>query len=254
MTKITYDGGSAKTAGYVRKLDAENTQKQRPYKLTPQQEKEKKTKFNLDKVKDPSKHLIAKWSNQLPLAAALPIVHEVVPPVPLPVQIPIPLVAPHYEQGQDDYDDFNAGEFQNYVKDRNKKNKLTKADKIREAEELRQQQARDAAEQHRHDLADQRQDLLDEYNEIKQQAIKYKKAYDAIDNDYSNRLKKLAGDKQYKKAQKEELHEKILTERNNKYSALTKDYKEMFTYMKKHKLDDSNAVHKHVNIAIKKLH
>ena len=255
-TKKTF-GGSAKSAGYVRKIEAQNPVRPGAKKLTAAQEREKKVKFVLDKVKNPSQFLINKYSQDpypqqdqehpiaIPLRVQEPAPVHIEKPVEKPVHVPLPLQEKE-QDGPEEYDDYDAAEYRNYVKERNKSNKVSKADKAKEAEELRLRQQRE-------EKAEQRQQEIDEYNEIKQDAIKYKKAYDTIDNDYSDRLKRLAGDKQFKKAQKEELHEKILVEKANKIQNLKKENKDLFTYMKTHKLEDTNAVHKHVNAALKKL-
>jgi len=196
-------------------------------------------KFNVLLVNNPSKNLRNRQREEYPEG-------NYVAPVRAPVQVAPVRVAPvHVPEPEPQYDDYNAGEFQEHVQQKKKKNKVSKAVKEREAAAL-------ALEKAKQDELDRRQDLLDDLSALKTDCMEYKKQNEIIDNNFNKQINELKSSK-LKKSVKSDMQENIITNRNVKVKLLNKQYVDLRKFMKSNKVDDINSAFKLINQKIKSI-
>jgi hypothetical protein len=221
--------GGSKASGYIRKLDTQNA-------------------IKLDKVKNPSKHLINKYGNK-----------EVIPEPPV---IELPAITPekktkqrepasnHDHDGYEDdyavhdsapqYDDIHVG--------KPKKPKAKKADKtqLTEVQEER-------LEKQKRELVEKKKKEIESYESTKKNVVNYKNEYGKLQTSYQKELEDLKKKKGLRKTQKEEMEQNIIKANVANIKKMKDKYKDVFLYMKNNKIKEVDQVFKHLNQTIKSM-
>jgi hypothetical protein len=215
-------GGTAKNAGYVRRMEAEN-------------------KIIFDKIQNPSKYMIDKYGNKHaePEHYPEPEYHyEAVHHEPAPHDAhDLPLFTEHETL------DFNVG------KDKPKKpKKKSKLHIPTEAEEERQ-------EQERLKELERKKKLLNELELLKKQIVECKNKLGKENNNYHKLLEELKHRRGITKLKKADRQEEIIVEHLSNIKKIKGEYPQVFQYIKQHKLkqDDLNEMYKHVGQIMKKV-
>jgi hypothetical protein len=135
--------------------------------------------------------------------------------------------------------DFNVG------KEKPKKTKVNK--QPTEAQEDREHQARQKE-------VERKKKQLNEYELLKKQVVECKKKTGQEKNRYEDVLEDLKHQRGLRKTAKDELQQTIIEKYREKIQKTKDKYKEVYEFMKTHKLkDDLNEVYKHINLQIKKI-
>jgi hypothetical protein len=203
----TIVGGSAKSAGFVKRMEAEN-------------------KIAFQKISRPSKFMINKYGDKVPVIEEQPYDdygdnhvdhHE-----------PSPISR---------FDDYHVGKVPK--KKVNNKNRLTEAQEERlEAEKRRKEDEIHLARQH--------------LESIKKMVTECKTKLGKNETEYMKQLHTLKSRKGLKKVQKDELQEQLIVANHQTINNIKRSFKELSEYMKQNKLADLNLVYKHVNNKINK--
>ena len=197
----TYMRGGSVKSGYIKRLVKEN-------------------KIDIDKIKNPSKHLLLHYGKK-----------------PEPEPIHEPQYDDHHEV---QYDDHHDPQLRAYKKA--KKNPLTKKER---EEILREKQAeRERVE---------REELIDKYTLMKESIPKLTLALSNIDEDYRKEYAKISSDKKIRKIVKEAMYGTIKNTAYAKTKELKNSYKNIYDYMKSNKLKDLNATYKKLRLLIQSL-
>lgn len=204
-------GGNAKSAGYVRRMEAEK-------------------KIQFAKISRPSKYMINKYGSAAP---ARPVT-------------PVPVVEEAYDDAplfaNDDYVEYNVA--------RTSKPKAKAKNRgPTEAEEERAERAKRAEQERREaEAAERAAERAAEHASLKKSVLDCKKAMDKEKNTVDDVLANLKHTKGMRKAAKEEMEQKILAKHRSNISKIKQQYPQVYRYCKTNKLDanDLNAVYKHV--------
>jgi hypothetical protein len=208
-------GGTAKNAGYVRRMEAEN-------------------KIMFDKIHNPSKYMIDKYGNKHAEPEYYPepeFHHE---PAPLDAH-EAPLFA------ENEQVDFNVG--------KKPKKKVTKTRTPTEAEEERQEETKRKELEKKKKLLDEYELIKKQIVECKTQLQKENNTYRNVLEDIQKNKERL------KKKDKEERQEQVILKHLSNIKKIKEAYPQVFEYIKSHKLNenDLNEVHKHVRMQINKM-
>jgi hypothetical protein len=211
------EGGTAKNAGFVRRLVAEN-------------------KIILDKMKNPSKYLIDKYKVFYEPEPEPEPEYEY-PSPPSPPRSPPPLFA------EDEITDYYVGIH------KAKKKKVPKGSPT-EAQEDREKARREAEQRKELEHKDKLRETL---TSLKNQIVEYKKKIGAEETAYQNALKSLKNMKGRKK-EKVELEQKVIQKYRAMTKRIIDSYPLLFQYIKDNKLkNDFNKVYKYIRSQISRL-
>jgi hypothetical protein len=238
------EGGSAKNAGYIRRMEKENLNA-------------KKNVKNIDrlKMKNPSKYMQQKYGKKpiqpspaflnrnLKKATKIKEVKKVTEPI--PEYVPEPLFK------DNEVVDYNVGK---------PKKKVTKVKKRTptEVEEERKQIERQKE-------LENKQKLLSELESLKKKVLECRKVMETENNKYHTNLeylkpgnwskfKRILEKDGRKNVNKDTIQEEIIAKNRSNLKKIKDKYPEVFQYMKTHKMNDNlNDMYKHINEQIKKL-
>jgi hypothetical protein len=215
-----YFGGTAKNAGYVRKM-------------------EKLNQIQFHKISRPSQWMINKYgNNQIP-------VHQ--PVAEQQYEDFVPDVTHHNTNeprqifNDNENLDFNVG---TNKKKKNKNNNKGPTESQQEREEKKRQ-----------DKIDQLTDLLIDTKEIKNNVAKYKLALQKEKNTYNTVLDEVNQNKEkLKKLEKENKIQRIIAKHSANNKKIKEQYNDVIQYIKDNKLsDDLNVINNHIRTKIKNL-
>ena len=206
----TIVGGSAKSAGFVKRMEAEN-------------------KIAFQKISRPSKFMINKYGDKVPIIPA----------------------SDHDHDGYEDYyvdhhhEPSPISRFDNYHVGKVPKKKVNNKNKLTEVQEERLKAEKRRKENELH-LARQHLEL------IKKMVTECKTKLGKNETEYMKQLNALKSRKGLKKVQKDELQEQLIVANHQTINNIKRSFKELSEYMKQNKLTDLNLVYKHVNNKINK--
>ena len=205
----TIVGGSAKSAGFVKRMEAEN-------------------KIAFQKISRPSKFMINKYGDKVPIVPASDHDHDGYEDYYVDHHVPSPISR---------FDNYHVGKVPK--KKVNNKNKLTEVQEERlEAEKRRKENELHLARQH--------------LELIKKMVTECKTKLGKNETEYMKQLNALKSRKGLKKVQKDELQEQLIVANHQTINNIKRSFKELSEYMKQNKLTDLNLVYKHVNNKINK--
>ena len=203
----TIVGGSAKSAGFVKRTEAEK-------------------KIAFEKISRPSKFMINKYGNKVP------VVEE-----------------PHYDDYGDNYVDYHEpspiSRFDDYHVGKVPKKKVSNKNRLTEVQEERLEVEKRKKEDELHKA---RQHL----ESFKLMVTEYKSKLGKQENVYHKELNELKHKRGLRKTQKDEFQEQLIVNHHKTINKLKTLYPKLFEYMKQNKLADINLVFKHVNNKINK--
>jgi type IV secretory pathway VirB10-like protein len=209
--KQTYTGGSLKSSGYIKRLIKED-------------------KINIDKIKNPSTYILARYGKKQPA--------PVEPPVPEPIYDD---PAPIFDDPEPQYDDHHDPQLRAMKKAKRKP--LTK--KQREEIQREEQEERERAE---------RAELIAKYTQMKESIPKLKTSLSKLDDDFKKEYAGISKAKNIRKAVKETMHDTLHRTLNTKVNELKKEYKHVYHFMKSNKLKDLEATYKKLRSLIQLRH
>jgi vacuolar-type H+-ATPase subunit I/STV1 len=211
-----YFGGTAKNAGYVRKM-------------------EKLNQIQFHKISRPSQWMINKYGNNQ-IHVQEPHYEDFVPDV-------------THHNNNEPRQLFNDNENLDFNVGTNKKKKKKNNNKG----PTESQQERE--EKKRQDKIDQLTDLLNDTKEIKNNVAKYKLALQKEKNTYNTVLEEVNQNKErLKKLEKENKKQQVIQKHLANNKKIKEQYNDVIQYIKDNKLsDDLNSINNHIRTKIKNL-
>ncbi len=192
-------GGGGKNAGFVRRMEAEK-------------------KIQFQKITNPSKYMINKYGQSVPIA----------------------------DYGHDDnYDNHTVeptplSRFGNYHVGKPKKRPNKDRSRLTEVQE-------EQLENERRQKELEKDKIHQHFESLKQMVTDYKRQYGVVWTQYTKQLDELKSKRGVSKQKKSDLQEELIVNNHKNINKLKSSFPKLFEYMKQHKLVDINLVYKHIN-------